>query len=98
MDTQPITRWAPELLPKMTTQYSDISSDPDIEQNKPEKVKKQKKTRTNQKSTRYVSSSSEASSNRSQAKTSESAPKQGDSNAREQEKSRQPTCTIVYKM
>ena len=48
----------PELPPRLRTQYSDISSDPEIELVRAEKVKH--KDNSKYKSTRYVNSSSEA--------------------------------------
>ena len=89
MDTT-TTEVGPELPPRLRTQYSDISSDPEIEPTRTEKVK--------YKSTRYVSSSSDASPHRSKSKSGKSSPKQGNiTSDKEQEKSRQLASTIVYR-
>ena len=84
----------------MRTQYSDISSDPEIEPARAKTVEKVKKhkDRSKYKSTRYVSSSSDASPHHSKSKSGKWSPKQGNiSSDREHEKSKQPASNIVYR-
>ena len=99
MDTT-TTQLGPELPPRLRTQYSDISSHPEIEPARAKTVEKVKKhkDKSKYKSTCYVSSSSDASPHRSKSKFRKSSPKQGNiSSDREQEKSKQPASTIVYR-
>ena len=99
MDTT-TTQVDPELPLRLRTQYSDISSDPEIEPHRAkivEKVKKHK-DKSKYKSTCYVSSSSDASPHPSKSKSVKSSPKQGNiSSDREQGKSKQLASTIVYR-
>ena len=80
----------PKLPPRLRAQYSDISSDPEMEPPRAKSVEKVKKHKDKSKynSSRYVSSSSEASPHRSKSKKSgRSSPKQGNiSSDRDQEK------------
>ena len=89
----------PELPPRLRAQYSDISSDPEMEPPQAKSVEKVKKhkDKSKYKSSRYVSSSSEASPHRSKSKKSgRSSPKQGNiSSDRDQEKSKQTASTII---
>ena len=91
----------PELHPRLRAQYSDISSDPEMEPPRAKSVKKVKKhkDKSKYKSSSYVSSSSEAFPHRSKSKKSgRSSPKQGNiSSDRDQEKSKQTASTIVYR-
>ena len=99
MDTT-TTHVGPELPPRLRAQYSDISSDPEMEPLRTEKAVKVKKhkDKSKYKSSRYVSSSSDASPHHSRGKSTKSSPKQGnDTSDREQEKSRQLASTIVYR-
>ena len=97
MDTT-TTQVGPELPPRLRTQYSDISSDPEMEPPRPKTVEKVKKHKDKSKckSSRYVSSSSEASPHRPKSKKiGQIFPKQGNiSSDRDQETSKQ---TIVYR-
>ena len=69
MDTT-TTQVGPELPPRLRTQYSDISSDPEMEPPRPKTIEKVKKHKDKSKytSSRYVSSSSEASPHRPKSK------------------------------
>ena len=100
MDTT-TTQVGPELPPRLQTQDSDISSDPEMEPPRAKSVEKVKKhkAKSKYKSSRYVSCSSEASPHRSKSKKSgRSSPKQGNiSSDRDQEKSKQMASTIVYR-
>ena len=82
----------PELPPRLRAQYSDISSDPEMEPPRAKSVEKVKKhkDKSKYKSSRYVSSSSEASPHCSKSKKSgRSSPKQGNiSSDRNHEKSK----------
>ena len=94
------TQVSPVLPPRLRTQYSDISSNPEMEPPRPKTVEKVKKhkDKSKYKSIRYVSSSSEASPHRSKSKSGKSSPKQGNiSSDRDQEQSKQPASTIVYR-
>ena len=100
MDTT-ITQVGPELPPRLRAQYSDISSDPEMEPLRAKSVEMVKKHKENSKykSSRYVSSSCEASPYHFKSKKSgRSSPKQGNiSSDRDQEKSKQTASTIVYR-
>ena len=100
MDTT-TTQVGPELPPRLRAQYSDISSDPEMEPPRAKSVEKVKKhkDKSKYKSSRYVSSSSEASPHRSKSqKFGQIFPKQGNiSSDRDQEKSNQTASTIVYR-
>ena len=99
MDTT-TTQVGPELPLRLRTQYSDISSDPEIEPAKAKTVAKVKKhkDKSKYKSTPYVSSSSDASPHHSKSKLGKSSPKQGNiSSDREHEKSKQSASTIVHR-
>ena len=100
MDTT-TTQVGPELPPRLRAQYSDISSDPEMEPPRAKSVEKVKKhkDKSKYKSSRYVSSSSEASPYCSKSKKSgRSSPKQENIfSDRDQEKSKQMASTIVYR-
>ena len=100
MDTT-TTQVGPELPPRLRAQYSDISSDPEMEPPRAKSVEKVKKhkDKSKYKSSRYVSSSYAASPHRSKSKKSgRSSPKQGNiTSDRDQEKSKQMASTIVYR-
>ena len=100
MDTT-TAQLGPELPPRLRTQYSDISSDPEMDQPRPKTIEKVKKhiDKSKYKSSCYVSSSSEASPHRPKSKKSgRSSPKQGNiSSDRDQETSKQMASTIVYR-
>ena len=100
MDTT-TTQVGPELPPRLRAQYSDISSDPEMEPPRAKSVEKVKKHKDKSKckSSCYVSSSSEASPHRSKSKKSgRSSPKLGNiSSDRDQGKSKLTASTIVYR-